>query len=439
MVVAGELLFILLLILANGFFAAAEIAVITARRSRLEQLSAAGDRRARIAAELAKDPNRFLATVQVGITLVSTLAAVFGGAHLVAYLADVLRQVPWAFMVNHAQAVAFTLVVLTISYLTLVVGELVPKRMALANAERLARLVSVPMSVLSRIARPFVWLMSASTQAILRLLGQSKSAAPAVSLEEIEHLLLAGRKEGVIDPAEQMVATKALRLGDRTVKEIMRSRIEIDALDVDTPPDEIIGAVAMAGFSRVPVHEGDLDHIIGFVYTKDLLRQQHLGWPIEIRKLVRPGLLVPQNMHLDKLLEMFRQRHTQMAIVLDEFGGTKGLVTMEDVLEELVGEIHDEHRQDREQDIVQRDAASWLVDGRVAIETFLEKARLDDLRPAVPPDCSTMAGLVLSVLKRIPRIGERLAWQGLLVEVVDLDGHRVDRVLVTLTPDVGRG
>ena len=156
-------------------------------------------------------------------------------------------------------------------------------------------------------------------------------------------------------PAEQMVARRALRLGDRTVREIMRPRIEIDALDVDTPADEVIGAVAMAGFSRLPVHEGDLDHIIGFIYTKDLLLRQHMGWPIELRKLVRPALLVPETMPIDKLLELFREKRTQMAIVLDEFGGTEGLVTMEDVLEELVGEIHDEYRQDREQEIVQRD------------------------------------------------------------------------------------
>ena len=198
----------------------------------------------------------------------------------------------------------------------------------------------------------------------------------AVSLEDIEHLIHAGAHQGALDPAEQLLAGRALRLGDRTVRDIMRPRIEIDALDVDTPADEVIGAVAMSGFSRLPIHEGDLDHIIGFVYTKDLLLRQHMGWPIELRKLVRPPLLVPESLRIDKLLERFRQKRTQMAIVLDEFGGTEGLVTMEDVLEELVGEIHDEHRAERQQQIVARDVASWFVDAGLPLHELLERIEM---------------------------------------------------------------
>jgi putative hemolysin len=428
----GDLLIILVLIVANGFFAAAEIAIITARRSRLEQLAKSGDRAARVALELARDPNRFLPTVQVGITLVATLAAVFSGDRFVDYFAEMLATVPVEIIARHREAIALTGVVLGITFLSLVVGELVPKRLALANAERLARFVAKPMHWLAIIGRPAVWLMGSVTEMVLYLLGQRKATGPVVSLEDIEHLIRTGTLEGVLEPAEQQMASKALRLGDRPVREIMRPRIDIDALDVDTPADEVIGAVAMAGFSRLPVHEGDLDHIIGFVYTKDLLRQQHMGWPIELRKLVRPALLVPETLKIAKLLEDFRQKRTQMAIVLDEFGGTEGLVTMEDVLEELVGEIHDEYRQDDDQRIVQRDEKSWLIDGDVNVDDMLDHLGLDHLHSKPHPDFNTLAGLVITQLDRIPRVGDFTDWEVLHLEVVDMDGPRIDRVMVTL-------
>jgi len=431
MSVTCQLLLILGLILANGFFAAAEIALITARRSRLEQRAAAGDRRAKLAAELARDPNRFFSTVQVGITLVSTLAAVFGGARVVDWVAEGIAATPVEFLDRHSETIAVGLVVLGITFLSLVLGELVPKRLAIANAERFARLTALPMHGLSRVGRPVVWFLAAPSDCILWLLRQQRTRETSVSVEDIEHMISAGTHEGVLDPAEQMVARRALRLGDRAVREIMRPRIDIDALDVDTPSDEVIGAVAMAGFSRLPIHEGDLDHIVGFVYTKDLLRQQHMGWPIDLRKLLRPALLVPETMRLDKLLEMFRARRTQMAIVLDEFGGTAGLVTMEDVVEELLGEIHDEHREDRHQDIVRRDAKSWLVDAGVNVGHFLAQAGMSHLFSAVPRDYSTMGGLMISELGRIPQIGDRVEWCGLYLEIVDMDGHRVDRIFVS--------
>jgi putative hemolysin len=428
----GDLLIILVLILANGFFAAAEIAIITARRSRLEQQAKSGDRAASLALELGRDPNRFLSTVQVGITLVATLAAVFSGASLVHYLESWLAQIPLAFLVQYHQAIALALVVLGFTFLSLILGELVPKRLALANAERLARFFARPMHGLAQIARPVVWFIGTATDAVLLVLGQRKTVSPSVSLEDIEHLMRAGTREGVLEPSEQIMASRALRLGDKTVRDIMRPRIDIDALDIDTPADEVIGAVAMAGFSRLPIHEGDLDHIIGFVYTKDLLRQQHMGWPIELRKLIRPALLVPETLRIDRLLESFRQKRTQMAIVLDEFGGTEGLVTMEDVLEELVGEIHDEYRQDQVQRLVKRDDTSWLVDGDVNLDDMLVEIGLEHLRSRSHRDFSTLAGLVMVILDRIPRVGDRAEWEGLHLEVVDMDGPRIDRVLVSL-------
>jgi len=432
MPVAWELLIILGLILANGFFAAAEIAILTARRSRLEQRAEAGDRKARVALELARNPKQFLSTAQVGITLVSTLAAVFGGAALVRWLADAMVDMPLPLVIKYREPIALGVVVLGITFFSLLVGELVPKRLALGNAERLARLVALPMRGLAIVARPVVWLMGGASEGVLLLLGARRARDATVSVEDIEHLIRTGTRQGILEPAEQRVARKALRLGDRMVRDIMRPRIDVDALEVDTPADEIIGAVAMSGFSRLPIHEGDLDHIIGFVYTKDLLLHQHMGWPINLRKLVRPALLVPETLPLDRLLELFRRRRTQMAIVLDEFGGTEGLATLEDVLEELVGEIHDEHRLDRQQRIVDRGGQSWLVDGDVNIDDLLERIGQGRLCSQVPRDFSTVAGLVLFLLGRIPRVGERATWHDIELEVVDMDGQAIDRLLVSL-------
>lgn len=429
-----ELLVIFLLILANGFFAGAEIAILSARRGRLQQRAERGDRASKVALDLAQDPNRFLPTVQVGITVVGTFAAAFGGATLVDYLANLLADVPIAWIADHRHSLALAVVVLGIAFFSLVIGELVPKRMALRNAEGLARFVALPLQILSTIARPAVWLMGQATEAVLLLLGAQGGEATSIQVEDIEHLIETGTAEGILEPAEQKVALEALRLGETTVRQIMRPRLELDAVDVDTPADEVIGTVAMAGFSRLPVYEKDLDHILGFVHIKDLFRQQYLGWPIDLRKLLRPALFVPETLTLDRLLERFQERQTQMAVVLDEFGGTEGVVTLENVFEELVGEIRDEHHRDRQQQIVKREDESWLVDGRVPIEDLVEHLGKRVSAPNEPRGYNTLAGLILAELGRIPSISDRLVWDGLDLEIVDMDGQRIDRVLVRLKP-----
>jgi putative hemolysin len=434
MLISLELLIIAGLILANGFFAAAEVAVLTARRNRLEQQARSQNRAAQKALDLASNPARFLPAVQLGMTLIATLASAIGGAALARPLSDWLAASQFAPLAENHAAIALAVVVLGLTFITIVFGELIPKQLALGNAETVARWVALPMAGVQSIARPAIWVMEIASTVVLWLLGFRKVQEKTVSIEDIEHLIHRGTHQGLLDPAEQMLARRALRLGDRTVRDIMRPRIEIDALDVDTPADEVIGAVAMAGFSRLPIHEGDLDHIIGFVYTKDLLLRQHMGWPIELRKLVRPALLVPQSLRIDKLLESFRQKRTQMAIVLDEFGGTEGLVTMEDVLEELVGEIHDEHRAEREQQIVARDDSSWFVDAGMPLHELLERMDMADRRRALPADVSTVGGLVLSLLGRIPATGESAVWEGLTLEVVAMDGRRLERVLICRMP-----
>jgi putative hemolysin len=435
MSVSWELFIILALVLANGFFAAAEIAILTARRSRLEPSAQAGDRKAKTALDLARNPDRFLPTVQVGITLVATLASVFGGARVVETLKAVLVDSPVLWVAAYRETIALSVVVLGISSLSLLFGELVPKRLALVYSEGFARFVARPIQVLAQVARPVVWALGMATEGILVLLRSQKPRDTSVSVEDIEHMIRAGTREGVLEPAEQMVARKALRLNERTVSEIMRPRTEMDALEVHTPPEEVIGAVAMTGFSRLPVYEGDLDNVVGFVYAKDLLRQQHLGWEADLSKLIRPALFVPETLPIDKLIELFRENRTQMAIVVDEYGGTEGLATLEDVLEELVGEIHDEHRRDDEQEIVARDENSWSVDAGVNLDDFLERIGLAHLQTELPGDFNTLGGLVLALLNRIPGVGDRAKWNGLDLEVVDMDGRRIDRLIVTRIPD----
>jgi putative hemolysin len=429
--VLGELCVILVLILANGFFAGAEIAIIAAGRGRLQQQAEAGSRGAKIALELASNPNRFLPTVQVGITLIGTLAAAFGGAHLGDFLTVQLEQVPVEFVQKHRHEIALGIVVLGMTYLSVVVGELTPKRLALHNANRLAAFVAQPMQWLAAVSRPAVWIMAKSTDCMLWFFGVHHSSGPKVSIEDIQHLIETGTEEGVLEPLEQRLALEALHLGERTVKQIMRPRMDIDAVDVNTPGPEVLGVLAMAGFSRLPVYEENLDQIIGYVHLKDVLRQQYLGWPIDLHKLIHPALFVPETLTIDRLLQRFQEQHNQMAIVLDEFGGTEGLVTLEDVLIELVGEMAAPHPADAAQMIVQRDDHSWLVDGSVGFDDFAERVKLDHPDTEVPRNYTTIAGLILTQLDRIPNVGDRLDWAGLNWEVVDMDGPRIDRVLVS--------
>jgi putative hemolysin len=423
----ADVLIILALILANGFFSGAEMAIVASRRGRLRQLAEKGDRRAAAALELASSPDRFLPTVQIGITLVGTLAAAYGGDRLVDQFAGWIATHAPEPIAGAAETVALVTFVMVLSFVTLLLGELVPKRLALRQAETMARLAAPVMQLVAVVARPLVWGMSTATSAVLFLLGAHKPAGPSVSVDDIEHLLETGRAEGVLEAVEQAVAAEALRLGDRAVRDIMRPRIDLDALDVETPAEEILGAVAMAGHSRLPVYEGSLDHILGYVWLKDVLRNSWMGWPIELRKMMHRALFVPETMPLDRLLELFQKERNQLAIVLDEYGGTEGLVTLEDVLEELVGEIHDEHRRE-EHAFVQRPDGSWLVDGGAAVDDLVDRLGLE----AAPSqrDYSTVSGLVLAELERIPAAGDTVSWHGLVIEVVDMDGRRIDKLLV---------
>ena len=430
-----EILFILCLILANGLFAAAEISFIAARKGRLEQRADEGNRNAMRALELMRNPDRFLPTVQIGITLVSALGAAYGGQQIVHHLSAWIAEWPWPIANRYANGISLALFVASFTYLSLIIGELVPKRIALHRAESIAIMVAPIMQFIATVGRPVVWLMGKSAGAVLYLMRLNAMTEPSVSLDDIEHLIDTGTAEGIVEPLEQKLALGALRLGERTVRDIMRPRIDLDAMDVDTPPEEILGTVAMAGFSRLPVYEGDLDHVIGFVHFKDLFRQHYLGWALELRKLLHPALFVPENMTLDRLLELFQEKHNQLAIVLNEYGGTEGMVTLEDVVEEIVGEMRDEHRRHEEQKFVQREDKTWLIDGTVSVADMVDRLDLNPDKAWESRGFSTIAGLILDRLGHIPTIGHKAEWEGLELEVVDMDGQRIDRVLVSQKPE----
>jgi putative hemolysin len=423
-----QLLIVLALILANGFFSGAEMAIVASRRGRLRQLAEQGDQAAAKALDLALSPDKFLPTVQIGITLVGTLAAAYGGDRVVSVLAAWLTANGSPTLQAAARPIALSVFVAVLSFFTLLLGELVPKRLALRRAEDFARLAAPVMQIFAAVTRPLVWMMGISTSAVLFLLGAHKQDGPSVSVDDIEHLLEAGRAEGVLEAVEQAVAAEALRLGERTVRDIMRPRIDLDAIDIDTPAAEVLGAIAMAGYSRLPVYEGSLDQILGYVSIRDVLRQNWMGWPIELRKMLHKALFVPETMPLDRLLELFQKERNQLAIVLDEYGGTEGLVTLEDVMEELVGEIRDEHEGDGDSEFVSREDGSWLVDGGLPLDDLLERLAIRD--PGGGRDYSTVSGLVLDELERIPRVGDAFEWNGLSIEVVDMDGRRIDRLLI---------
>ena len=427
-----EALAILVLILANGFFAGSEIAIIAAQRGRLKERAEAGDRRSRLALDLAEDPNRFLPTVQIGITLIGTLAAAFSGATLGDHLADWFAASSVALFARYPQAMSIALVTIGITFFSVLLGELVPKRFALLHSTSLARQAALPMHLLATFGRPVVWFMGRATDFVLRVLGSREESEPQVSIDDIAHMIRSGTESGLLEPTEERLAIEALRLGERSARDIMRPRLDIDALDVLTPPEEVLGAMAMAGFSRLPVYEGDLDHIVGFVHMKDVLRCTYLQMRIDLRRLVNPVLFVPETLPLDRMLVMFQERKSQLAIVLDEFGGTEGMVTLENLLEELVGEIREEHGDDHIHDqVVERADGSWLVDGGANVDDVLKELKSKPAETSKTRGYTTMAGLVLDELERIPSVGECVDWEGLHIEVVDLDGKRIDRLLVS--------
>ncbi len=421
-----ELLVLALLILINGFFAMAELAIVSARRVRLQQMAEAGKRGAATALRLIDDPVKLLSTTQVGITLIGIIAGAYSGATLADPVADYLRTIPA--LAPYAHALALGGVVVGVAYITLVIGELVPKRIALNHAEAIAAAVAPFMNLLAEAGAAIVWFLRVSTHAVLALFRIRPAADTAVTEEEVKALIAEGASVGVFHRAEQEMIEGVLRIGDRTVRSIMVPRPAVDWLDADDPPEELFAQIAATGHSRYPVARGDIEEVIGVAHTKDLLEQQRQRGTIDVVAAAREAPFVVDLMPVLRVLERFRRSTVHMAIVVDERGTFEGIVTPTDILTAIAGDLP-ESEEEGEPEAVQREDGSWLLDGMMSVDDVERTLGLKDM--GENGDFNTIAGFVLHHLGRIPVAGEHFRWKGWRFEVVDLDGRRIDKILAS--------
>lgn len=422
-----ELVIVILLILANGVFAMSETAFVSARRVRLQQWANEGNAKAAAALEFVNSPNRLLSTVQLGITLIGILAGAFGGATIAGAIAEYMRAVPW--IAPYSDAIALALVVIIITYLSLVIGELVPKRIALNNPERIAMLMVRPMHVLSAIASPFIHLLSLSTEGILRLIGLRPSSEPPITEEEINVLIEEGTQIGTFEAAEQDMIERIFRLGDRRVSALMTHRPDIVWLDINDPLLEITQVIRDSTYSRFPACDGSLDNVLGMLHVKDLLLQSMAGQHLDLKAALQAPIYVIENSSILKVLELFKQTGQQAALVIQEYGDIEGLITFNDILEAIVGDISSRDELDHPQ-VVQRDDGSWLLDGMLPIDELKEILNVRVLPEESGGDYETLAGFMLTELGRIPAPADHFEWNKFRFEVMDMDGRRIDKVLV---------
>lgn len=421
-----ELIIVLALILLNGFFAMSEMSVMTSRKSRLKQMASTSKRAAR-ALELSEKPESFLSTVQIGITLIGILTGVFGGEAIGLAIAEWLHGVFPAFA--YASEVGKALAVALITFLTLIFGELVPKRLAITRSEDIAGLVAWPMGWLSRIAFPAVWLLSHSTRLVLRVLGLGKDEAASVTEEEIRMLVAESHEAGVIDAHERDMMNRVMRLGDRTADSLMTPRNRIAWLDTVADPEKNIATMRENEFSRYPVYRDNDQDIVGVLEVKSLVtrlvRDDH-----SLFQQLREPLYVSESTHAMKLLEIFREEQQSMALVVDEYGEIQGLVTISDLMGAVVGRLQSVENVDEDALVVTREDGSYLVDGSLSIEDLRELMGNAELPDAEDGDYYTLAGMCIHFFGRIPHAGEYFDWAGWRIEIVDLDGARVDKLLL---------
>ena len=423
-----ESILILVLILANGFFAASEIAMIAMRKSRIDALVEKGVRSAAAVARLKADPDRFLATVQIGVTIVSSFASALGGAAAIGFLKPQIAELPIPLVARWAEAIALLIVVLPISYLSLVLGELVPKSLALRFSEPIACSVARPIELLARLNSVFVRILMASSNFVLRLFGgKDAGSASFISVDEVKSLIREGAAQGIFNETERELIHSVFEFSDTPVKAVMKPRTEIHAIEVHASFAEVAKNFVDCGFSRIPVYEGELDKVIGILYNKDVFKALQERSEFNIRDHLHQAFFVPSTLPTSELLKQLQRRHLAMAMVVNEFGEVEGVVTLEDLVEEIVGEIRDEY--DREE----RGPVERLPDGSMVIQgsAMLKDLRADFQLPfEESPDYHTLAGFMLEQLKRIPRGGEWVEETGYKLTIVDMEGRRIVKIKV---------
>lgn len=417
-----EIVIILGLIVLNGLLSMAEIALVSARKSRLEMDMRHGNKAAKIALKLANEPDKFLSTIQIGITLIGILTGLYSGEAFASDFALVINQIE--VLQPYSLAIAKFVIVFVVTYFTLILGELVPKRIGMGAPEKVAMLVARPMNLLSVAASPFVWLLSRSSSLVIKILGVNTTDDSKVTEEEIKAIIQEGFVGGEIQGVEQDIVERVFNLGDRNVGSIMTHRSELVWLDITDTNQAINDKVKENLFNIYPVANQKFDNIVGVVYLKDLFGKiDKPGFNLE--ETIRPAQYVPENLSVYNALEQFKQARVKYGIVTDEFGGIQGIVTLKDIMEALIGIVPEAGE---EQAIVCREDGSWLVDGQYSFYDFLSDFDMEDLYSE--HDYNTLSGLILEILERVPKTGEKLSWLCFEFEILDMDGARIDKVLV---------
>ncbi len=423
--IGSQIAIILALILLNGILSMSEAALVASRKARLQQKANEGNKSSAMALKLVEDPNTFLSAVQIGITLIGVLTGAVSGLTLSKPLAALLQGVPYIGMYSNSIGLGIVVVIITI--LTIWLGELVPKRLGINSPERIAQVVAAPMLFISRVFSPFIKLMSGATNFVLRLMGINPSTEPPITEEELQMLIDQGTQAGVFEEAEQDMVEGVFSLADQRVYSLMTPRTEIVWLDVNDTTQDILEKIANCPYSRFPVREDSLESIVGIVKSRDLLVASLSGREIKLRELVKPAHYVPETMFASRALEILKEKNTELLLVVDEFGGLQGLLTINDILEEIVGEMEGEKPQ-----ATQRQDGSWLLDGMLEVDEFKEIFHLSELPHE--DEYETLSGFIMTSLGRVPQTSDHFEWNHLRFEVVDMDGRRVDKVLVTTIP-----
>jgi len=426
-----EIVIILILIVINGIFAMAEFAIVSVKKTRLQQRADQGDTRAAAALEIVNEPTQFLSTVQIGITLVGIFAGAFGGATVARELAVYFKEFPS--MAPYSDLLSIVIVVLVITYLTLIFGELVPKRLALNNAENIASAVAKPMRLLSILTAPLVIILSHSTEAMLRVIQFRKINEQPVTEEEIKIILAESTEAGVFEKAELSMVEGVFELSDRRVDSLMTHRSDIIALDLNDPTDENLRKMTTSGQSNFPVYDRYLDNIVGMVSVKDVLTAMVKGGTPDIKASVTKPLFAPNALPVLKLLESFKETGVHIALVTDEYGSIQGVISLHDILEAIVSNVRT-LGEPVDTQIVVREDGSWLINGNTPVDNIRKILSVDSFPGEEHGHYRTIAGLILFILERIPKTGDHLEVGGLRYEVVDMDGNRIDKVLVTRVP-----
>lgn len=426
----SDLTILLALIIVNGLFAMSEIAIVSSRRARLQQFADEGSSGAKSALALSEDPTRFLSTVQVGITSIGILSGAIGESTLAEHLREVFQRMP--LIESYAQPLSLVVMVFILTYLSLIIGELVPKRIAMQRPEMIAMLVAKPMQSLSSLTAPLVKLLSVSTDTVLRLVGARNSTEPTVTEEEIKVMIEQGTEEGVFDRAEQVLVSNVLRLDDRNVGAVMTPRKDVVFLDVQQTYDENRDRLCDTPHTVIPLCDGGLDHVVGLVRSNDVLESLLRGEPIDFPRLAKSPLFVPKTITLMQLLEHFKRAHLPAALVIDEYGEVVGIATVNDVIEAIVGDLPGDNEEDPL--VVQREDGSWLVDGMLDLDGLKRLLVVDQLPEEELGNFHTVGGLAMLQLGRVPRTGDVFELEGHRIEIVDMDKNRVDKLLISKNP-----